>query len=79
MNCYLYKNEDEQLVEMAARFEAILINSWLFKWKLNQFPSILIVKCNTQTLMEISKNYKAFKISGAKSRETVNFFYVKEL
>lgn len=58
MDCFLYNNEDEYLVEFAARFEAILINSWMFKWNLNQFPSILIVKCNTQTIMEISKNYK---------------------
>ena len=77
MEQFLSATNNEELVEIAARIEMILIHVWFSKWDLKQFPSILAVNCNSDTLYEISKFYKNIKISGKITRDKTKVFYTK--
>jgi hypothetical protein len=63
MEEFLYADTDEKLVEVVAKIEVILINSWLGLYNLSMFPSILCVDCRGETLLEISKFYRNLYIS----------------
>jgi hypothetical protein len=79
MEKFLSAANDDELAEVSAKIEMILINVWACRWKLEQFPSIIIVDCNSKTLHEISKCYNKIKISGGITRENNRINYVKKL
>ena len=74
----LSASTEEELVEVAAKIEMILINVWACKWKLEDFPTLICVQCYSNTLYEISKHYKKIQISGTITRENVSISYVKK-
>ncbi len=60
------------------KIEMILINVLACRWKLEQFPTIILVDCNSRTLYEISKCYKKIKMSRGITRENNRINYVKK-
>ena len=70
---------DEELVEVAAKIEIILIHSWLGIFDLKKFPSILVVNCRGATLLEISKFYKSISISSMNYQKHQIFFAMMSL
>ena len=77
MEKFLSANNDDELAEVASKIEMILINVWACRWKLEDFPTITIVHCDSDTLFKLSKCYKKIKISGGITRENVLIHYVK--
>jgi hypothetical protein len=74
METFLSAQTDQELVEVTAKIEMILINSWLGNYKLEHFSSILVVDCSPQTLFEISKFYKKIYISSClKPEQRLNY------
>ena len=69
MENFLFAATDVEIVEVAAKIEMILINVWACRWKLEDFPTLTCVQCNSNTLFEISKYYKKIQISGTITRE----------
>ena len=41
MEKFLSASTEEELVEVAAKIEMILINVWACKWKLEDFPTLI--------------------------------------
>jgi hypothetical protein len=56
MESVLSGESDEDLVQVAAKMEIILIYAWLGGQCLNNYPSILLVNCQAGTLLAISKH-----------------------
>ena len=77
MEKFLSANNDYELAEVASKIEMILINVWACRWKLEHFPTITIVHCDSETLFKLSKGYTKIKISGGITRENVLIHYVK--
>ena len=78
MDKFLSADTDEELVEVAAKLEIIFINAWLGNYKLERFPSILILNCTAKTLFDISKNYKNIKISSLRNQDDEKVYFVKK-
>jgi hypothetical protein len=77
MEEFLSAETDEEVVVVAAKIDIILINVWLGNFKLDHFPSILLVDCKANTLFEISKCYKKIFISSCLEPEE-RIHYIKK-